>query len=227
MTTLTIAYLRVSTDKQADKGISLEAQEAKVKAYAELYDLTLVDIVVESGSAKNMKRDGLQRALSLLSNKKAEALLIVKLDRLTRSVKDLGELLDEYFVEGKAALMSVTEQIDTRSAGGRLVLNVLASVSQWEREIIGERTATAMQYKISKHEYIGGNVPFGNSLAENGVDLIENQQEQEIITEAKRLRKACPSLRAIASELTKLGYKTRKGTEFKPTQILRMLKAAI
>ena len=71
----------------------------------------------------------------------AEALLVVKLDRLTRSVVDLGTLVERYFAPGKAALLSVGEQIDTRSVAGRLVLNVLASVSQWEREAIGDRTA--------------------------------------------------------------------------------------
>lgn len=74
---------------------------------------------------------------------KAEAILVVKLARLTRSVKDLGDLVERYFASGKWALLSVSEQIDTRSAAGRLVLNVLASVAQWEREATGERTSAA------------------------------------------------------------------------------------
>jgi hypothetical protein len=69
----------------------------------------------------------------MLKEGEAEALLVVKLDRLTRSVVDLGTLVERYFAPGKAALLSVGEQIDTRSAAGRLVLNVLASVSQIER----------------------------------------------------------------------------------------------
>src|SRR5207302_10417331 len=154
--TRTIAYLRVSTDKQADRGVSLDAQRAKVNAYAELYDLELADVIVDAGeSAKSLDRPGLQRALAMLKAGKAEALLVVKLDRLTRSVADLGRLVERYFTPGKAALLSVGEQIDTRSAAGRLVLNVLASVSQWEREAIGERTATAMQHKAKQGEYTG------------------------------------------------------------------------
>jgi DNA invertase Pin-like site-specific DNA recombinase len=81
-------------------------------------------------SAKSLKRPGLQRARGMLERREAEALLIVKLDRPTRSVVDLGALVERYFAPGKAALLSVGEQIDTRSAAGRLVLNVLASVSQ-------------------------------------------------------------------------------------------------
>jgi len=139
--TRTIVYCRVSLDKMAEKGVSLAAQQAKARAYAELYDLHVVDTIIDAGaSAKTLARPGLERALGLLKTGKADALLVVKLDRLTRSVSDLGKLVEGYFGTGKWALLSVSEQIDTRSAAGRLVLNVLASVSQWEREAIGERT---------------------------------------------------------------------------------------
>ena len=80
MATKTIAYLRVSTDKQADRGVSLDAQRVKVAAYAELYDLELVEVVVDAGeSAKSLDRPGLQRALEMLKRGEAEALLVVKL----------------------------------------------------------------------------------------------------------------------------------------------------
>ena len=119
MPTRTVAYLRVSTDKQADAGVSLEAQQDKAKAYASLYDLSLVEVVIDAGeSAKTLERPGLQRALTMLKTGKADALLVVKLDRLTRSVVDLGALIETYFAPGKAALLSVSEQIDTRSAAG-------------------------------------------------------------------------------------------------------------
>ena len=133
--TRTVAYLRVSTDHQADRGVSLEAQRAKVEAYASLYDLELVAVEVDAGaSAKSLSgRPALSRALSMLEAGEADALLVVKLDRLTRSVRDLGALLDT-FQAGGWELMSVSEQVDTRTAAGRLVLNVLASIFQWERE---------------------------------------------------------------------------------------------
>jgi hypothetical protein len=119
----TIAYLRVSTEKQADRGVSLDAQRAKVNAYVELYDLELAEVIVDAGeSAKHLDRPGLRRALGMLKRVEADALLVVKLDRLTRSVRALGHLVEKYFAPGKAALLSVGEQIDTRSAAGRLVL---------------------------------------------------------------------------------------------------------
>ena len=125
--TRAVAYVRVSTDKQASTGLSLDAQRTKVTAYARLYDLELIDVIVDAGaSAKTLERPGLTRALAMLEYGQADALVVVKLDRLTRSVRDLGHLLDRYFAKGQWALMSVSENIDTRSAAGRLVLNVLA-----------------------------------------------------------------------------------------------------
>ena len=219
-----MAYIRVSTDKQADRGVSLEAQRAKVDAYAALYDLELVEVIVDAGvSAKTLDRPGLARALGMLRAGKAEALLVVKLDRLTRSVRDLGELVERYFAPGKAALLSVGEQIDTRSAAGRLVLNVLASVSQWEREAIGERTAAAMAHKAACGEYTGGDAPYGFTVVE-GV-LVEVEAEQAVIREARRLRDAGLSLRAIAAELDRAGIRARSGKVFAASQVARVVAA--
>ncbi len=220
--TRTIAYLRVSTDKQSDLGVSLEAQQEKARAYASLYDLDLVKVIIDAGeSAKSLDRPGLQRALAMLKTGKAEALLVVKLDRLTRSVVDLGKLIETYFAPGKAALMSVSEQIDTRSAAGRLVLNILASVSQWERETIAERTSDAMKYKQSQGEYIGGHAPYGFRLMDG--NLVADDAEQQVIQQAKRLRESGLSLNAVAKELERVGIFTRDNKVFAAMQIKRLV----
>ena len=211
--TKAIAYIRVSTDKQADQGHSLLAQQEKVNAYASLYDLEIIDYVIETGSAKNLNREGLQGALAAIKAGKADALIVVKLDRLTRSVADLGYLVETYF--HKAGLLSVSEQIDTRSASGRLVLNVLASVSQWEREVIGERTRAVKQSMKANGLYNGGIVPYGKNL-ENGL-LVNNPQEQAIISRAKALRSEGHTLRAIATMFSQEGLRTRKDTNFTHT----------
>ncbi len=222
--TRTVAYLRVSTDKQADKGVSLDAQRAKVDAYAALYDLELVDVVVDAGaSAKTLDREGLARALGMLRTGKADALLVVKLDRLTRSVRDLGELVDTYFASGKAALLSVSEQIDTRSAAGRLVLNVLASVGQWEREAIGERTAAAMAHKAAQGDYCGGAAPYGYAVEDGR--LVPVEAEQMVIAAALEARAAGLSLRTVARVLAERGFRTRAGSTFAAVQVARMVAA--
>jgi site-specific DNA recombinase len=222
--TRAVAYVRVSTDKQADAGVSLEAQEAKIRAYASVYDLDLVEVIVDAGaSAKTLDRPGLTRVLSMLKRGEVDAVVVMKLDRLTRSVADLGTLVDRYFQ--KAALLSVSEQIDTRTAGGRLVLNVLASVAQWEREAIGERTSVAMQHKASKGERVGA-IPYGFALAADGVALVAIEAEQAVLTEARTLRAAGLSLRAVATELARRGFVARGGRVFAAEQVRRMMVAA-
>lgn len=217
-TTRAIAYIRVSTNQQADQGHSLLAQQEKVNAYASLYDLEIVETVVETGSAKNLNREGLQGALAQIKSGKADALIVVKLDRLTRSVVDLGYLVETYF--NKAGLLSVSEQIDTRSASGRLVLNVLASVSQWEREAIGERTAVVKQSMKANGLYCGGIVPYGQMLVSG--ELVTNPNEQAIINRAKALKAEGHSLRTIATMFSNEGLKTRKDTDFSHVLVSRM-----
>jgi DNA invertase Pin-like site-specific DNA recombinase len=217
-TTRAIAYIRVSTNQQADQGHSLLAQQEKVNAYASLYDLDIVDYVIETGSAKNLNREGLQGALAQIKSGQADALIVVKLDRLTRSVVDLGYLVETYF--NKAGLLSVSEQIDTRSASGRLVLNVLASVSQWEREAIGERTVAVKQSMKANGLYCGGIVPYGQMLVSG--ELVNNPNEQAIINRAKTLKAEGHSLRAIATMFSNEGLKTRKDTDFSHVLVSRM-----
>jgi len=217
--TKAIGYIRVSTDKQADQGISLEAQEAKIRAYAQLYDLDLVDIVIETGSAKSLDREGLASVLKRLQAGEASAVVVTKLDRLTRSVADLGRLVDSYFHQ--FALLSVSEQIDTRSAAGRLVLNVLASVSQWERETTAERTSAAMQHMKTAGQYTGGKPPYGYALTAAG-DLVEDEAEQAVLALVRQYRGKGLSLRAIANVLAEQGIKSRSATTFQPRAISRM-----
>lgn len=222
--TRTVAYLRVSTDKQADHGVSLEAQRAKVTAYAELYDLDLVRVEVDAGeSAKSLDRPALARALGMLRTGKADALLVVKLDRLTRSVRDLCDLVDGYFREGKYALLSVGEQVDTRSAAGRMVLNMLTVIGQWEREAIGERTSAAMQHMASQGEYTGGAAPYGFAL--DGATLVRVEAEQAVMVEARALRAAGLSLRKVAELLDGKGLRARNGRTFAASQVARMVAA--
>ena len=136
-----IGYVRVSTDRQAEQGVSLEAQEAKIRAMATVQSAALLEVIVDGGeSAKSLNRPGLRRLLALINAGKVQTVIVAKLDRLTRSVKDLCGLL-ELFEKRKVALISIAESLDTGSAAGRLVITIVGAVSQWEREAIGERLA--------------------------------------------------------------------------------------
>lgn len=207
-----LLYARVSTADQSDHGVSLDAQQAKLGAYAALYDLSVVETIVDAGeSAKSLNRPGLQRALSLLRSGRADGLAVVKLDRLTRSVADWQVLIDDYFGEkaGKQ-LFSVNDSIDTRTAAGRLVLNVLLSVAQWERESTGERTREALRHKIRNGERCG-KLRFGYDLAPDGKMLVPNPAEQQAVALMIDLRAAGHTLRQIAATLTARGIITKEG----------------
>jgi site-specific DNA recombinase len=106
-----IGYVRVSTDRQAEQGVSLEAQEAKIRAMATIHSAELVEVIVDGGeSAKSLNRPGLQRLLALINAGQVQAVIVAKLDRLTRSVKDLCNLL-ELFEKRKVAPISVAESL--------------------------------------------------------------------------------------------------------------------
>lgn len=108
-----IGYARVSTDKQADSGVSLEAQQEKIRAMAVVQGAALLDLIVDAGeSAKSLDRPGMERLLSLVDARRVDTVIIAKLDRLTRSVKDLALLLERFTRRG-VALVSVAESLDT------------------------------------------------------------------------------------------------------------------
>lgn len=205
-----VGYIRVSTEEQTESGLSLAHQRAKIEAYSLAMDLDLVAVVEDAGkSAKNMNRPGLIQALEMIRRKEADSLIILKLDRLTRSVKDLGTLVETFEKTG-AALISVQDSINTTTAAGRLVLNVLGSVAQWEREAIGERTAAAMRVKQERGELVG-RVPFGFDLEADGKTLTPNQAEQEALSLLRELRDSGMSYRKIGAELTRRGIPTKNG----------------
>ena len=103
-----LAYARVSTDEQATTGVSLSAQQDRIESYVRLYGGELIDVVVDAGvSAKTLRRPGLERVLQQLDEGDADGVVVAKLDRLTRSVRDLGDLVEKYFAEGRFVLLSV------------------------------------------------------------------------------------------------------------------------
>jgi site-specific DNA recombinase len=222
----TVGYVRVSTDKQADRGVSLDAQAEKIKAMAVVHNAELVDIIVDGGeSAKSLQRPGMERLLQLVDGKKVQAVIIAKLDRLTRSVKDLCELLERFERRG-VALISVAESLDTSSAAGRLVLNIMTAVSQWEREAIGERTRYAMSHKRSNGERVG-NIQFGYRLCADGKHIEPDPIEQSVLSEIGHLRQGGHTMRGIAAALNHRALRTRRGSEWRLEHVARIIKQGV
>jgi site-specific DNA recombinase len=220
-----VGYARVSTDKQVERGISLESQVEKIRAMALLQSAELTDVIVDGGeSAKSLERPGLQRIMGMVDGLEVDAVVVAKLDRLTRSVKDLADLLERFNRCG-VALISISESLDTQSAAGRLVLNIMTAVSQWEREAIGERTRDAMRFKKAQGERVG-NIPFGYQLCADGKHVEPNIREQRVLVRIRSLRKSGSTLRQIADELNRANLKTRRGSDWRHVYVAGLLQAA-
>lgn len=205
-----IGYIRVSTQEQADSGLSLEGQEKRIRAYCEAKDWVLVEVVTDaSESGGDLKRPGLQRVLELIRQRTVDGLVVLKLDRLTRSVKDLGILLDA-FERAAVAFSSVTDNFDTSTANGRLVMNLLASVAQWERDIIAERTTDALAVKKARRERVGA-VPFGFRLGEDGAKLLPVPGQLATVRDMAEWRREGASLNGIARRLNDVGAASAQG----------------
>lgn len=202
-----IGYVRVSTGDQADNGASLDAQKAKIGAWCALSNYTLAEVFTDRGiSGKSMKnRDGLQKALALLG--KGDALVVYSLSRLARSTKDaiaISELLNK---KG-ADLVSLSEQIDTTSAAGKMVFRMLSVLAEFERDLVSERTKSVLSYKKAKGEKYSP-VPYG--FAEDAGRLVELAEESEVVAEILTMKEQGSTLMAIADSLNTRGVQGKRG----------------
>jgi site-specific DNA recombinase len=225
MGTGTVGYVRVSTSGQAEEGASLEAQTRKIRGYCELHDLDLIEIIEDAGlSGKSISgRPGIQRVLDLVKSRKVDNVVIYKIDRLVRNVKEAVEI-SELMQKRGCFLHSISEKLDTGSATGRLFYNIISAMAAWESEIIGERTSMAMERKAQAGEKISSQAPFGYKHINDKV--VPNEEEQAIIKEIHTLTGKGYSIRGIVEHLDQHGYRNRKGKSFGRTEIWKVVKAA-
>lgn len=218
-----VGYVRVSTEDQAKEGVSLDNQKSKIKAYCQLKDLELREVIEDAGiSAKNLRRPGVQKVLRLARRKEIDAVVVYKLDRIFRSTVDALETTKAFDKWG-VSFHSIEETLDTRSAMGRFFFTLTAALAEMERRLIGERTKAALAHKRSKSEKTGGDIPFGYDLAQ-GL-LVKNEMEQRVIRLIKRFHDQGLSLRGICSELERDGHKTKRGNaEWHPQSIAHIIK---
>ena len=218
-----VGYVRVSTNEQADSGLGMEAQRARITAQALANGWKLIAIYEDAGvSAKTLDRPGLQAALKEL--RPGRVLLALKLDRLTRSVRDLYDLTAEIDRAG-AEWASVMEKFDTTTATGRLMLNLIVQLSQWEREVIGERTSDALDTKKTRRERLG-TTPLGyvTTISEDGTrQVLPHDEGQKTVRLARHLHGEGVSLRQIAAELTRQGCPTKRGGPWRASSVSALL----
>ena len=137
---MVVGYVRVSTDEQADSGLGLAAQRATVTAEAERRGWTLVAVHEDALSGKSLDRPGLAAALAAVESSEAGGIVVAKLDRLSRSLKDFALLMERAQKRGWN-LVACDLGIDLSIPAGEFMANVMGSAAQWERRIIGLRTA--------------------------------------------------------------------------------------
>lgn len=203
----TISYLRCSTEEQTN-GTSIEAQRSRTEQYAGAVGLELSEAISDPGwSAKNLQRPGMARILDMVESDTVGTVIILKLDRITRSIADL-QLLLRLFERHDVRLVSVCESLDTASAAGRLVVNVLGTFAQFEREQTSERTALGLATKRRGGRAYGP-VPFG--WRRDGELLVPEPNEQEALTKVRAMYQQGVSYAKIGRWLGDAGFTPPQG----------------
>jgi DNA invertase Pin-like site-specific DNA recombinase len=223
-----LGYIRVSTELQAADGVSLDAQRESIEDYCRLQGLNLITVYQDDHTGKTLKRKGFQAALEHMKRSGA-TLVALKLDRVTRNVGDLDYLLKTYFGDGRQfALKLVQFPVDTGSSIGRLILNIICSVAQWEREEICARTQMGLDYLKRQGVKLGG-APYGQRYTDEEDNwgrrvLIDDPREQQTIARICELFDGDTSLHKIVKVLTDEGHQPKEKGAWSRIAVARILE---
>jgi len=210
-TTRAIGYIRVSTDDQAASGLGLDAQRETITRAAAARGWELVDVIVDAGVSGKIdptKRPGFGAAVAMLDAGDADVLVVAKLDRLSRSIVGLSGLLD-YSKAADWGLLLLDCDVDTSTAAGRMVAQVMGVMAQWEREVISERTTAAMGAAKARGQRLGRPVQ------------LDHDTRQDIL----RQRWLGRSLQSIADTLTAQGVPTARGGRWHASTVAGVLRS--
>ena len=205
-----LGYVRVSTDEQADSRAGIEAQRRAIIAECDRRGWTLVEVIEDAGySAKDLRRPGIQHALEELKTRRASALVVAKLDRLSRSMLDFAGIMQTAQRQGWA-LVALDLGVDTSTPSGEMMANVLATFSQFERRLISQRTKEALAVKRSQ------GVKLGRKPA----------LDPKVRTRIRRLRSRGWSFAKIAEKLNAEGVATAHGgAQWHPSSVRTAIHA--
>ena len=220
-----VGYVRVSTDMQAMDGLSLEAQQSAIEAYCSLHGLKLVRICKDVMSGGKDQRPGLQEALDVLE-RSADVLVVLKFDRLSRSIVHFCELYERYFKSGEKELVAIREAIRLDSALGRALINILLVFAQMEREATGERTREAIRH-IRDSGYHFGKVPYGKKAIPAPDHprmkiLVEDAEEQAVIAKLKTWALEGIGITEMANRLNAVGTPPPQGQRWTKSLIYNL-----
>lgn len=221
-----IAYVRVSTHEQASEGVSLAAQEERIRAYCTMAGLDLVAVIRDEGisASKEMAtRPGGAELLSLVADKGIKNIVALKLDRLFRDAADCLNQTRAWDAAGISLhLIDMGgTAINTGTAMGRFFITMAAGFAELERNMIAERTAAALAHKKAHGEAYSP-TPLG--FNRDGKRLVANGQEQETIKRIKSWHTEGVSMQEIARRLNDAGTPTKKGGKWYASTVSNILK---
>lgn len=174
-------YLRVSTDAQYEEGYSIEAQMKKLEKWCELHDVNHYEFYIDGGySGSNLNRPEMERMIADIRAGQVSAVVVYKLDRISRSQKDTIYLLEDVFEPSNTGFISLNENFDTTTPYGKAMIGILSVFAQLERENIKERTRMGMQERLNKGMWRGTTPPFGYDYdAQKGI-LVPNRDAETV-----------------------------------------------
>lgn len=221
-----VCYTRVSTDEQAREGVSLAAQEERLRGYCMMSGLNIVATLREegiSGRTPIAHRPGGKEMLQLIREKKVQHIVALKLDRLFRDAEDALRQTRQWD-EGGIALHLVDmggTAINTASAMGRLLITMMSGFAELERNLIAERTAAALQHK-KRHRQAYSPTPYG--FQRQGDLLIPDPDEQAIVARIRVMHDTGMSLRAIIRTLNEEGIPAKRGGKWQVSAVWYLLR---
>src|SRR6266849_4114862 len=199
-------YTRKSTEEGLEKEFnSLDAQRESGEAFiaSQLHEgwVCLPDHYDDGGfTGGNMDRPALKRLMGDIEAGKVDTVVVYKVDRLSRSLLDFARMM-ETFDKHQVAFVSVTQQFNTATSMGRLILNVLLSFAQFEREMISERTRDKMAATRRKGKWAGGPLILGYDLDPGGGHLVVNEAEADRVRAIFELYLELGALLPVVQEL--------------------------
>lgn len=217
-------YLRVSTEEQAKEGFSIHAQKEKLTKYAQINDWKIIDFYIDNGiSGKNITdRPSVSNLIEDIKNGKVNNVLIYKLDRLTRSVKDLINLI-ELFEQYNCSFNSVTEKLDTSNAVGRMFIKIIGIFAEFERENLAERVSFGYEQKTREGNYTNCNGVNGYDYIVGKGNLIVNKMEKEIVNRIYNLYLEGTSMLKIARLFNMEKVPTKRGGSWSQATVKSIL----
>ena len=222
---LHVGYVRVSGYDQAKTGVSLESQVERIRAHATMRGVVLDEVIHDDGrSGSSVKgRPGMQRILGMVERGEVASVTVFKLDRGFRSVGDMSNAVTLMQKRG-CEFISVSENIDTTTAVGKMMLNLLGSFAQFERDLGGERTAEALGHKRANGEVYSKQVPFGFRAVAGA--LVVDDAQQAVVARIVSLTAAKNGPTAIARTLNAAGIASPGGSTWYASSVASVLKTS-